>query len=45
MRVVQPECRQSTPFRSSSVELDLPNKVKIGLSAANISAKPFYRDI
>ncbi len=27
------------PFKV--IELDLPNKVKVGISASNISAKPF----
>ncbi len=29
------------PVPVKAVELDLPGKVKIGLSASNISAKPF----
>ncbi len=29
------------PVPIKAVELDLPSKVKIGLSASNISAKPF----
>ena len=38
---LQPEPHQLLRSCLQSVELDLPNKVKIGLSAGNISAKPF----
>ena len=36
-----PEYQRRRPRPVQYVELDLPKKVKIGLSAANISAKPY----